>query len=273
MTARKHVLWFLTITFALSWLLMAHVVNIGGIHKAGPLIVLVMWIPGLVSLIYRGVTRLSYRDVGWRLGPWKYPAYAFLVPFFVAAIAYAIAWSTGVSEFAMPTQENLLPLASTSLSEIFLKRYPIAFVVGFVAAFGEELGWRGFLIPKLYDTGWKHPLFISAFIWGVWHYPLILWGGYATSDSPIISLVLFTIMIGFSGVFVGWLRMRSGSVWVATLYHAAHNMFLQTAFELFNRPGPRAQYLAGESGVIPCVVYSVVLWIGYRLIRRNERFA
>ena len=154
--------------------------------------------------------------------------------------------------------------------ELILKIYPVIFIIGSVAALGEELGWRGFLIPKLYKTGVKNPLVVSSLIWGVWHFPLILWGGYASSDMPFVSAILFLVMILFAGVFVGWLRMVSGSVWVAMAYHSAHNLFLQTAFEVFNKPGLHSQYLSGESGVIPCLVYMVVLGTGFTIYHRRK---
>jgi membrane protease YdiL (CAAX protease family) len=104
---------------------------------------------------------------------------------------------------------------------------------------------------------------VSSLIWGVWHFPLILWGGYASSSLPFVSAGLFLVDILLGGVFVGWLRMQSGSVWVAMFFHAAHNLFLQTAFEVFNKPGPQAEFLGGESGIIPICVYAVLIGGGY----------
>ncbi|MBK7893082.1 MAG: CPBP family intramembrane metalloprotease [Bdellovibrionales bacterium] len=189
------------------------------------------------------------------------------VPFIVAGLSYAVLWGTGISEFNPPSNELLTRNGVGSSLELILKTYPVIFLIGCFAALGEELGWRGFLIPKLYSTSLRHPLIASALIWGVWHFPLILWGGYASSSLPLVSTLLFTVIILASGVFVGWLRIQSGSVWVAMVYHAAHNLFLQTAFEVFNKPGPSSEFLGGESGVIPCVVYFLVLGTGWRLMK------
>lgn len=263
----KHVVRFLVLTFALSWLVMAVIIKKGGIQSAGPWILLVMWVPGIVSLCYRQFYRMGFHDVGWRLGPIRYTTMAFSVPFIVAGLSYAFLWGTGISEFNPPSAELLTRNGVGSSLEVILKTYPVIFLMGCFAALGEELGWRGFLIPKLYGTSLRYPLIVSSLIWGVWHFPLILWGGYASSSLPLVSTLLFTVIILASGVFVGWLRMQSGSVWVAMVYHAAHNLFLQTAFEVFNKPGPSSEFLGGESGVIPCMAYFLVLGIGWRLMK------
>lgn len=262
---------FLFACFAFSWAIMGYIVINGGIRSAGILIVSVMWTPGLVSLLYRLIAGLGFKDVGWKLGSIKYWSLAFFVPFIVAAIAYTISWLMGINEFRFPSEELLQRNQVGSSLELIVKIYPIAFLYGAFAALGEEIGWRVFLIPKLYNTSIRYPLIVSSLIWGAWHFPLILWGGYASSSLPTVSLFLFTVMILVSGVFVGWLRMMSGSIWVAMIYHAAHNLFLQTAFEVFNKPGPKAELLAGESGVIPCLVYIVIFLIGKRFVGNFEK--
>lgn len=259
----KAIVAFLFVTFAASWATMGFVIHLGGISHAGAIILGVMWIPGLASLLIRAVLRTGYADIGWKPGSIKFHAIAFLVPLVVACITYAISWGAGISESIAPSAESLARMGVKSQSLLFFKIYPIIFVVGALAALGEELGWRGFLIPKLYRTPVRYPLLISALIWGIWHLPLIFWGGYATSDLPLVSAALFMVMILAAGAFVGWLRMQSGSVWVAVMYHAAHNFFLQTAFENFDKPGPLSPILVGESGVIPCLTYLTVLGLGF----------
>ena len=249
---------------------MGFIIFKGGLNKAGVFVLLVMWIPGIVSLGYRTIARIGFHDIGWKLGPIKYWFLAFFIPFLVAAVSYPISWFLGISEFRLPSPEMLNRNEVETAFELVFKVYPLSFLMGCFAALGEELGWRGFLIPKLYSAGWKKPLMASSFIWGVWHFPLILWGGYASSDIPIISVLLFMVIITLAGVFVGWLRMISGSVWVAMVYHAAHNFFLQTAFEVFNKPGPTNPYFSGESGVIPCLVYLVILFVLYKSISKKS---
>jgi membrane protease YdiL (CAAX protease family) len=266
-TARKQVLTYTIITFALSWVVMGYVIATGGMAQVGNLILFVMWMPGLVSLAYRGAARLGLRDVGWRIGGLRFWALAILIPLFIAALSYALSWGLGIGQMRIPSDAAIERNGASSLTDLVLRITLISVVIGYFGALGEELGWRGFLLPKLYDAGVKRPLLTSSIIWGLWHFPLIIGGGYASSDMPIVSVILFMITIIFAGAIVGWLRMASGSVWVATMYHAAHNFFMQTAFEIFNKPGPLSPYLAGESGVIPGLMFAAVFFVGIKVLR------
>ncbi len=261
---KKHILWFLLITFVASFAFEAYIIQQGGIRAWPQSTLILMWIPGLVALLYRAIARIGFRDVGWKLGAGRYWLLALAVPFSIALISNVLCWTLGINQF-VPNPEALLKKAGlSSVYELLFLKYPWWLLWGCINALGEELGWRGFLIPKLSYLKIKHPLLLSGLIWGVWHYPLIIWGDYATSQLPIVSVLLFTVMIACSGVFIGWLRMKSGSVWVAMFYHACHNLFLQTAFAVFSQPGKYDAYLGNESGVIPCVLYLLVLWIGSR---------
>jgi membrane protease YdiL (CAAX protease family) len=193
----------------------------------------------------------------------------------IATISNILCWVLKINEFIPYPKELLDRLGFTSVPLFILLKYPKLFVLGSLAALGEELGWRGFMLPRMLEANSKRSYLWSALIWGMWHYPLILWGDYATSAMPPISLILFTFMILSSGVFIAWLRVESGSLWVAVFYHACHNIFLQSAFRPFTKYGPSDPILGNESGVIPCLLYFLIVLIGlkYRksLLKNQQR--
>lgn len=116
-----------------------------------------------------------------------------------------------------------LPLPIGALVAIQLITIPAASLLNLVPALGEELGWRGWLLPKLMPLGTLWALLISGVVWGLWHAPLILLGyNYPTAPGwlGVTAMVIMCILVG--AVF-GWLRLRSGSVWPPALAHAAFN--------------------------------------------------
>ncbi len=94
-----------------------------------------------------------------------------------------------------------------------------------VFAFGEEYGWRGYLLPKLLPTGIWPMLLLSGVIWTAWHAPLILLRDFAGPGDFAAYCTLFLVGRALPQVVViSWLRLASGSVWAAVVFHASSVM-------------------------------------------------
>lgn len=91
-----------------------------------------------------------------------------------------------------------------------------------IFAFGEEWGWRGFLLPKLLPLGQWPALLLTGVLWGLWHSPIILLG-YDYPFHPKFGVILMTIFCVITGILLGWLRLGSGSIWPAAIGHGALN--------------------------------------------------
>lgn len=135
-----------------------------------------------------------------------------------------------------------------------------AATVNALAAFGEEVGWRGFLVPALRRYGTWPALLISGVVWGLWHAPIILLG--YNFNRPDLTGVL--LMVGGAvawGVLLGWLRLRSASVWPAVFAHGALNG-AAGMFVLFFAAGTTTDLaFSGPLGVAMWVVAAVVVLV------------
>jgi len=87
---------------------------------------------------------------------------------------------------------------------------------------GEEVGWRGFLQPKLHEK--FNPFLASIFIfviWMIWHIPLFWLEGAEQQGSSIISFAILVLCMSF---LFTWLYLNTkGSLMLALLFHTSIN--------------------------------------------------
>ena len=159
-----------------------------------------------------------------------------------------------------------MPQGPAMLAGIIVFSVVFAPFINMVPAFGEELGWRGMLFPVLAErTSPRTAALISGVIWGLWHAPVIAMGhnyGMGYDGFPVAGILTMIVACTALGMFLSYLRMRSGSVWPCALAHGAFNavaniglLFCVTGQSLFG-PSPLA-LVAG----IPVLVLGIVCWL------------
>jgi uncharacterized protein len=216
---RRHpLISFYVLTYAITWLLWAPLVIFRD-RLPGPLgFVLVMLgslVPSALGILFvallrgrSGVRTLLGRLLHARIGLRWYLA--------ALALTMLVPLAVGVSILMggdTPVVDN------TIFGVLFL----FAFMIFPGSALGEELGWRGFVLPRMQarHSALKASLIIGI-LWGPWHLPLWLTG---TESHPISLYVPFVVAVIASSVFYTWLYNNTGgSLLIVVLYHAASNL-------------------------------------------------
>jgi membrane protease YdiL (CAAX protease family) len=206
-------------------------------------------------------TRDGYRKAGWqslglnRAGWGQWPL-AIWLPLVLLASSYAISTLVGVAYWHWPAGTGVAGFAADTLANL---------VIGTLFALGEELGWRGYLLPRLLGLGRGRAMLLSGFLHGVWHLPMILLTTtYHSDGNRLVVVPLFLATLTAAGVFFGYLRLRSNSVWPAAVAHGAFNT-IWSALATLTVPTSALwmEYLSGESGVITLVLAIVAVTFLY----------
>jgi uncharacterized protein len=126
------------------------------------------------------------------------------------------------------------------------------FIIGGAFALCEEVGWRGYMLPRMTGFTPVSAMLIVGFLHGLWHMPILLTTNYYHSTgNPWLVAPLFLLTITLAGVFYGFLRSWTGSVWPVAIAHAAANTAWNLSSQVSQTKSPAVlEYIGGESGII-----------------------
>lgn len=138
-------------------------------------------------------------------------------------------WSLGAYATNLAASGTPLPptVPARTLALVALVAVPVNALVSAVPAAAEEIGWRGFLLPRLLPLGTWPALLVTGVVWGVWHAPLVLLG-YDYGRTDLLGVLLMTGFTVLTGVGLGALRLRSGCVWPGAVAHGSLNTAAST---------------------------------------------
>jgi len=259
----------LVIVFSAPWtalLIAADSLDIG----RGFVVHTLMWSPGLAALATCALTGTPIAFLGFRWPRFRFLAWGYLLPVIYAVPAYLALWASGLApaafaDFAAASADRMhVATFAGSLTVVLTMTFGV--LQSAVSAAGEEIGWRGFLVPALAERlNAAGVVIVSGLIWAAWHMPLILFSAYNSAAPKWFALICFTVMIVATGGLYGWLRLRSRSVWPAVLAHACHNALIQWLLDAMTVETGRPAWFAGEFGIALAVTATIVLAIAARL--------
>ena len=255
---KKGIITFLVLTLALStigWILAIATDEVP---------VLLLYAPGIAALVTRFLYQRNFRDLGWGWGGStgsRLALLAYAMPLAIAVVIYGATWL--IVQGAWSSDDG----AGANLTS-FLVAASAGVVFNCLFAFGEELGWRGFLVPELAKlTNFSNTVLISGLIWAFWHFPLIFFAAelFEFSETPLwFAVPSFTLIIVIVSVVFTWLRLMSGSVWSAVILHASHNNFSLGLFADRTSESGAAPYIVTEVGVGLLIAWVVIAYLFWR---------
>lgn len=253
MIERKYIYWFLGITVLLSWPLFLASLVLGDMDPTTKqlttqgLWAIAMWGPGIAAIITTLlIAKVPFNSLRLNtLGPKRFYLWAWFLPVVLTLLSGLFTVLFGIAKLdlnftmirtAMEAAAggNEVPVEVIVLSQTLLA-LTLAPFLNMLFTMGEELGWRGFLLPRLMPLGqWKAALW-SGVIWGVWHAPVIV-QGHNYPGYPVLGVFMMIIFCILLGTIITWLYINTKSPWVAALAHGSVNAIAGVPV-LFLAPG------------------------------------
>lgn len=183
--------------------------------------------------VFRSLGVIPPRPILRWLG-WIAAAWLLLLVLITGAFAVSAAFGTWVPDLtdfsyfrsylvALGAQTGTTPIGVLVASQL-INAAIFGSLINCVFTTGEEVGWRGYLYPRLLDLLPRPAaLVLGGVIWGLWHAPVILLGYNYPSVAPWLGLLMMCGFTTFAGTILMWLRARSRSVWPAVVGHAVVN--------------------------------------------------
>ena len=291
----KRILIYIVITFALTWayclLIVYPIANgeaLSGVPAAATQLVVAaaMFFPAIGVLLTRLFTKeglkaawlkpnlrknLKYYLLAW-FGPGilTFAGIGIYFLLFPDQLDLSFGYFTATLEAAGAPVETLpMPVGMLMLVQA-LQAFFLAPIMNFVTCFGEEWGWRGYLLPKMKNLLPTVPmLLLTGTIWGLWHAPLTIIGhnyGLGYWGFPFTGIAMMCVFCIVLGVFLSYVTLKTKSCIPAVLGHGAVNgiaaigiYFTKDGGNPFVGPAP-----TGIIGLIPFLMVAVIMAIRLR---------
>ena len=194
------------------------------------------------------------------------------MPFVYALIAYTIIWGFGfggfynttfVGDIANAFGWTQLPDGLSILLYVIITGI-VGMVSSMASSLGEEIGWRGFLVPEMSKKlSYTKTSLLTGIIWSLWHYPILIFADYNSGTPAWYGLSCFTVMVISISFMMTWFRLKSKSLWPCVILHASHNLFIQNIFTPLTITTDNTKYYIDEFGIVlalVCLVVAVYFW-------------
>ena len=287
----KKILIFVGLTFLLDWSMVYIYLALGG--SAGGLMILgmaYMFVPMIVAII---VQKAIFKEqvnkplgISLKINPWFFVAWFLpvIIAFAVMGVSLLIpgvSFTPDMSGFfkslaGLATPEQI-DQAKQQLNSMAASPILFALVLSLIAgttinallAFGEELGWRGFLVKELGYMGfWKSSALIGL-IWGIWHAPLVLLG-WNYPEHPQIGVLIMVAWCVIIAPLFSYIRIKGHSVIASSILHGTINAVPILAIIMISGGDDLTMGITGLAGFIVFGIIDILIFIYDRFITKES---
>ena len=265
---KKRLLIYLGFSFGMAWLIFFIFIFTGHTWTGSSpemlsLVSLGMLAPAIAHVITRKITNEGFRLIGEKsmmLGidlkgkKWIFFLLAMFLPVVYSTLGDVIVWLFCPEAFG-----------EAEVSSFVVIIYPLISIVSGVvlsfAAFGEEFGWRGYMMPKLIElVGMPKALIVGGIIWGLWHAPLTCVGhnfGMDYPGFPYVGIIVMCLFCTVLGTILMYVTVKTNSVWPAAFMHAVNNSS-PSAMLLFTRQDVEVPMWINTLSNIPLILIAIL---------------
>jgi len=283
---------FIGMAFAFSWLIAIVFFVCGGRwNTAGAMIIgtafmfmpMVSCIP-VQKFIYKEPLRkplgISFKLNRWWLVAWFLPPAIAFATIGVSLLIPGVNYSPDMAGFferfkgVIPPQQLEQMKAQMAVFPIHI--FWIALIQGLiagvsinaVAGFGEELGWRGFLLREFDYMGFWKSSAIIGLIWGIWHTPIIL-QGHNYPQHPMIGVFMMIVFCLLLSPIFSYIRLKSKSVIAASIIHGSLNATSGLAIMVVRGGNDLTIGVTGVAGFLVLLVTNLFIFLLDRSVREK----
>jgi membrane protease YdiL (CAAX protease family) len=287
---KRRLIIFIILTISIAWIIFLQVPVWGLKYGSGNSVLIVaaaMFAPALSNILTRLITREGFQNMC--LKPhikkyWKDYILLYFGPTVLLLLSGGFYFLIFPGSFDRSfSYLNKIAAASSNSGMIPVRLIQIQFlifiligpIVNIIPTLGEELGWRGYLLPKLRGLfSDRMALVFTGIIWGFWHTPVIVMGhNYGTEYAGypwlgILAMIVFCVALG---IIEGYFAMKMESVIPAAMIHSTVNagaafpvLFAKTGYNPLLGPS-----ITGLIGGLPFIIVAVFLLIRVGKISRK----
>lgn len=280
---------FLALAYGIAWTLGFSFFALGGRVNSIAftfMAVLYMFAPAAAAFITQKlICKEPVRELGlgvprlpWLAAAWLLPLALVIVTLALSLFVPGVSLITGLDGLLAKLADMLPPQevarAQRELGQTILAKPGVLLLLSLgqvlmagptinaVAAFGEELGWRGLLLNELKTIGFWRSSLVIGFLWGLWHLPVIV-NGYNYPGHPVAGPLLMTLVTILVSPLIGYVRLRAESVFAAAVFHGTFNA-AATLVVFLGGGSVLLVGMTGLAGMVTLLLANAALWLHLR---------